>query len=228
MESETTVLKGKTVGDLFDFLSRAVILKEISESLSAHLRAAVKKIFLATCPPHEFWRDVPLESVCLDERIATLRTNNRGECSEETIHVYKKRYERSLRLYLDWLSRQPVQNQSLLNPPEQNQFEQSQFAQSSLRVDSPKPEISVSEPSLLERLLLATSLSAKASLMTLLSTSQLLDDYRVLAASSDSKIGYFVFPKDFSSADLERMLKEISPLLVVNSDVSRDKGEVPP
>ena len=220
MESEMIVLKGKTVGDLFDFLYRAVILGEISESLSAHLRAGVKKIFLATCPPTEFWRDVPLDSVNLAERIETLRKNNRGECSEETIYVYKKRYERSLRLYLDWLSRQPGQCQSEPEPSESHpQFKK----QPKHQLDSASPEHES-----LENILRAASLSAKASLSALLASDKFLDNYHLIASSSGSKISYLVLPKNLSSAELAQTLREISPLLAISSDTPREKGKTPP
>lgn len=200
------MLKGKTVGNLFDFLVQSADRGDISQSLSAHLRAAVKKIFLATCPPEEFWRDVPLGSVNLSERIETLRKNNRGECSEETIRVYEKRYERSLKLYLESL---PPESSSVSSPSRQS----SRSEPSPRPKSDPKP--APPEASALEQLLFATSLSAKTSLMTLLTSDDVLDNYRVFAAAPNSPepVAYFVLPKHLSPAELEQLIKNFSPLL---------------
>lgn len=102
MISEETLTQDKTAGDLYDFLQAAAWKNVISESLSAHLRAAIKKIFSATAKPNKFWRDIVL-TPSIDDRIVTLRANNSGECSEKTIEAYERRYYRSLRLYLDYL-----------------------------------------------------------------------------------------------------------------------------
>ena len=106
MTSEVNLLDDKTVGDLYDYLTAAVSSGEISASLSDHLRTAVKKIFVTTCRPDEFWQSVLLTSVDLPARIATLRANSASTCSEQTIHVYQTRYERSVRLYLEHLQRE--------------------------------------------------------------------------------------------------------------------------
>lgn len=106
MTSEVNLLNGKTVGDLCDYLVAAAKSGEISVSLSDHLRTAVKKIFAATCPPDEFWRHVLLNSVNIEARIITLRAETSGTCSDQTIHVYRTRYERSVRLYLEHLQQQ--------------------------------------------------------------------------------------------------------------------------
>lgn len=107
MISEETLIKDKTAGELYDFLQTAVWKKLISESLSAHLRAAIKKIFSATAEPDEFWRDLAL-TPSIDARIAVLRAKNSGECSEKTIEAYERRYYRSLRLYLEQLKAAPA------------------------------------------------------------------------------------------------------------------------
>lgn len=96
------IIRGKTAGDLYDFIQAAAWRSFISESLSSHLRAAIKKIFSATVKEGEFWRDLPLP-VDISARIATLRANNSGECSEKTIEAYRARYDRSLKLYYEHL-----------------------------------------------------------------------------------------------------------------------------
>ena len=100
-KEEIEMFGERTVGDLFDFLVLAGKTGEISQSLSAHLRAAVKKIFIATCPPTELWRNVLLRTIDLDARVSTLREKASADCSEQTIRAYHQRYERSLRLYLE-------------------------------------------------------------------------------------------------------------------------------
>ncbi len=100
MTSEVSLIQGKTAGDLYDFVQAAAWRGVISESLSAHLRAALKKIFSATAEPGEYWRDLPLVAD-ISDRIAILRTRNAGECSEPTIEAYRRRYDRSLRLFLE-------------------------------------------------------------------------------------------------------------------------------
>ncbi|MBQ6130563.1 hypothetical protein IJI72_02670 [Candidatus Saccharibacteria bacterium] len=222
MESEKNVLKGKTVGNLFDFLSRSADLGVISQSLSAHLRAAVKKIFVATCSQNEFWRDVPLVSVELVSRIDQLRQNNHGECSDETIYVYQKRYERALRLYLESLS---SDDSSFNNSPSDN-LSTNSSSSSNLSSDDPS-----SSRAVLENLLAATSASTRATLFALLSNRSLAEQYRVFAADSvasvlSPKVGYFVLPSDLSPAELSAMVQEISSLLVaLTSDALREKGD---
>ncbi len=100
MTSEVNLIQDKTAGDLYDFVQASAWRGVISESLSAHLRAAIKKIFLATAEPGEFWRDLPLV-LDISARIAKLRAANSGECSEKTIEAYRRRYDRSLRLYIE-------------------------------------------------------------------------------------------------------------------------------
>lgn len=106
MTSEVNLLNDKTVGNLYDFLVAAAQSGEISTSLSDHLRTAVKKIFITTCPSDVFWRDVLLVSVDVGARVAALRAKTAGSCSDQTIHVYSTRYERSVRLYLEHLQRE--------------------------------------------------------------------------------------------------------------------------
>ncbi|MBQ1528172.1 hypothetical protein IIZ77_00820 [Candidatus Saccharibacteria bacterium] len=102
------IIQDKTAGELYDFLQAAAWKNIITESLSAHLRAAIKKIFSATTKPNEFWRDAKLPSN-IDDLIIILRENNAGSCSEKTIDAYERRYYRSLRLYTDYLwSAQPA------------------------------------------------------------------------------------------------------------------------
>lgn len=120
MTSEVSLLNGKTVGDLYDYLIAATKNGEISVSLSDHLRTAVKKIFVATCSPDEFWRNVLLSSVDIDSRIATFRANSSSTCSDQTIHVYYTRYIRSTRLFIEHLQQQPPTSPPLNpapNPP---------------------------------------------------------------------------------------------------------------
>ncbi len=100
MTSEAEKIQNKTSGDLYDFVQAAAWKGIITESLSSHLRAAIKKIFLATAKSGEFWRDLPLV-LDISERIAKLRAVNSGECSEKTIEAYRRRYDRSLRLYME-------------------------------------------------------------------------------------------------------------------------------
>lgn len=116
MTSEVNLLNGKTVGDLYDYLVAAAQSGEISVSLSNHLRTAVKKIFVTTCRPDEFWRSVLLTSVDIEARIAALRAKAADACSNQTIHVYRTRYERSVRLYLEHLQQQHA---SATPPPPQ-------------------------------------------------------------------------------------------------------------
>lgn len=111
MTSEEKI-KNKTAGDLYDFIQAAAWRGVITESLSSHLRAAVKKIFSATAKSGEFWRDLPLV-LDISERVATLRANNTGACSEKTIEAYRRRYDRSLRLYLE----QPFATSPPPDPP---------------------------------------------------------------------------------------------------------------
>ena len=111
------IIQDKTAGDLYDFLQSAAWKGIISESLSAHLRAAIKKIFSATAKPNEFWRDAKLPPN-IDSLIATLREDDAGNCSEKTIDAYERRYYRSLRLYTDYLwSTQPVATSVPAPPP---------------------------------------------------------------------------------------------------------------
>ena len=119
MASEANLLNDKTVGDLYDYLSAAANDGEISVSLSNHLRTAVKKIFLTTCGPDEFWRSILLTSIDIDARIAALRAKTVGACSDHTIHVYHMRYERSVQLYLEHFQRQhsPAPQASPPTPP---------------------------------------------------------------------------------------------------------------
>ncbi len=111
------IIQDKTAGDLYDFLQSAAWKGIISESLSAHLRAAIKKIFSATAKPNEFWRDAKLPPN-IDGLIAALREDDAGNCSEKTIDAYERRYYRSLRLYTDYLwSTQPVTTSVSAPPP---------------------------------------------------------------------------------------------------------------
>lgn len=99
MTSEAEKIQNKTAGDLYDFVQAAAWKGIITESLSSHLRAAIKKIFSATAKPGEYWRDLPL-ALDISDRIAALRATNSGECSEKTIEAYRRRYDRSLRLFM--------------------------------------------------------------------------------------------------------------------------------
>ncbi len=84
---------------MYDFVQVAAWKGIITESLSSHLRAAIKKIFSTTAKPGEYWRDLPL-TFDISDRIAALRTTNSGECPEKTIEAYHRRYDRSLRLFM--------------------------------------------------------------------------------------------------------------------------------
>ena len=132
MTSEVNLLNGKTVGDLYDFLVAAAKTGEISVSLSDHLRTAVKKIFVATSRTDEFWRNVLLVSVDLPARISALRSVTAGSCSEQTIHVYQTRYERSLRLYLERLQQQGSFATTAASPPDAYLRATQQILQASL------------------------------------------------------------------------------------------------
>lgn len=101
------IIRNKTAGDLYDFIQAIAWRGVISESLSSHLRAAIKKLFSATVAEGEFWRDVPLP-IDISDRVAILRKRNAGECSERTIEAYHRRYDRSLRLYYEHLLQESV------------------------------------------------------------------------------------------------------------------------
>ena len=92
------IIQDKTASDLYDFLQSAAWKGIISESLSAHLRAAIKKIFSATAKPNEFWRDAKLPPN-IDSLIAALREDDAGNCSEKTIDAYERRYYLASTLY---------------------------------------------------------------------------------------------------------------------------------
>lgn len=110
------IIRGKTAGNLYDFIQASAWRNSISESLSSHLRAAIKKIFSATAKEGEFWRDLPLP-INISARIAALRANNSGECSEKTIEAYRARYDRSLQLYYEHLLQASVSASHTVNAP---------------------------------------------------------------------------------------------------------------
>lgn len=99
MEMEEKSIKGKTVGDLVEFLIESVESHHYRPSTVVPLRIAVGKIMRETTDESKDWRAVLLRDIDLDERMKRFRESTIGICSDGTARIYKMRFERAIEIF---------------------------------------------------------------------------------------------------------------------------------